>query len=310
MCARNLWGCQLEEASVIELISVILTTYKREDALGAVLRGLARQSDRAFEIIVADDGSGPATRELVERGASDLDVVLKHVWQADRGFRAGEVRNRAILASRGGYCIFLDGDCIPRPDFIAAHRRLAEPGCFVAGNRILLSRALTETTLRERLEPEIWGFGAFVRQRLRGDINRLVPLVHLPLGPLRKANARNWEGCRSCNLAVWRSDLDRVDGFDAAYAGWGKEDSDLVVRLLHAGVARKDGRFATGVLHLWHPVEDRSALLKNETRLAEIVRSNHVRAEHGLSKLAASPLAATALPGAAPRPMASWRADD
>ncbi len=292
------------------LISIITTTYDREDALDAVLRGLSRQTDRAFEVVIADDGSGPATAALIERWKVRLGVPLIHVRQEHRGFRAAEIRNRAIRASRGLYCIFLDGDCIPRPDFIAAHRRLAEPGCFVAGNRILLSRALTETTLRERLEPEIWGFGAFVRQRLRGDINRLVPLVHLPLGPLRKANARNWEGCRSCNLAVWRSDLDRVDGFDAAYAGWGKEDSDLVVRLLHAGVARKDGRFATGVLHLWHPVEDRSALPKNETRLAEIVRSNRVRAEHGLSKLAASPLAATALPGAAPRPMASWRADD
>ena len=87
-----------------ELISVILTTYKREDALEAVLRGLARQTDRAFEIIVADDGSGSATRELVERRAAALDVPLRHVWQEDRGFRAGEARNRAVLASRGAYC--------------------------------------------------------------------------------------------------------------------------------------------------------------------------------------------------------------
>src|SRR5207302_2330112 len=142
----------------------------------------------------------------------------------------------------------------------------------------LLSRALTEMTLRERLEPEIWSFGAFVRQRLRGDINRLVPLVHLPLGPLRKANARNWEGCRSCNLAVWRSDLDRVDGFDATYTGWGKEDSDLVVRLFHSGIGRKDGRFATGVLHLWHPRVDRSDLERNERKLQGIMSSDEVRA--------------------------------
>jgi hypothetical protein len=213
-----------------------------------------------------------------------LGVALTHVWQEHRGFRAAAVRNRAIRASQGSYCIFLDGDCIPRSDFIAAHRSLAEPGWFVAGNRVLLSRPLTEQVLRERLAPETWSFGAFVRSRLRGEINRLMPLIHLPLGAARKAKARSWHGCRSCNLAVWRSDLERVDGFDASYTGWGKEDSDLVVRLLHAGVMRKDGRFATGVLHLWHPEADRSQLPHNEAKLGHVLESDHVRAETGLSQ--------------------------
>ena len=124
-----------------ELISVIVTTYNREDALDAVLRSLAAQSDSDFEVVVADDGSGPATRELIAAWKAKLAVRLEHVWHEDRGFRAAEIRNRAILAARGGYCIFLDGDCIARPDFVATHRRLAEPGWFVTGNRILLSPA-------------------------------------------------------------------------------------------------------------------------------------------------------------------------
>ena len=90
----------------------------------------------------------------------------------------------------------------------------------------------------------------------------------------------------ACNLAVWRSDFERIDGFDAAYVGWGKEDSDLVVRLLHAGVRRKDGRFATGVLHLWHPAADRSALPDNETKLEQIIRTDRIRAARGISALA------------------------
>jgi glycosyltransferase involved in cell wall biosynthesis len=267
------------------LISLIVTTHDREDALDAVLRALARQDDRAFEVVIADDGSGAATAALIEGWKARLGVPLRHVWQEHRGFRAAEIRNRAVAAARGDYCVFLDGDCLPRADFVAAHRRLAEPGWFVAGNRVLLSRSLTETVLRDRQEAEHWRFATFLRHRLRGDVNRLLPVFRLPLGALRRANARRWEGCRSCNLAVWRADLERIDGFDAAYVGWGKEDSDLVVRLLHAGVRRKDGRFATGVLHLWHPAADRCALPVNEDKLRQIIRTDRVRAARGLSTL-------------------------
>jgi glycosyltransferase involved in cell wall biosynthesis len=279
---------------VAELISVIVTTYNREDALDAVLRSLACQIDQSFEVVVADDGSGPATAELLERWKSKVAQHIDRVWHEDRGFRAAEIRNRAILASRGVYCIFLDGDCIVRPDFVGMHRRLAEPGCFVTGNRILLSLELTARILREGLMPESWSFGSWLAQRLCGRVNRLSALLHLPLGPLRRLRRHAWRGARSCNLAVWRSDLDRVDGFDADYCGWGKEDSDVIVRLLHAGVRRKDGVFATGVLHLWHPDADRDQLAANERKLSDIIASDNIRARRGLSALRSAPSPALA----------------
>jgi glycosyltransferase involved in cell wall biosynthesis len=270
---------------VADLISVIVTTYNREDALDAVLRALARQSDRAFEVILADDGSRKATADVIEAWKGKLGRPLAHVWHEDRGFRAAEIRNRAILAARGAYCIFLDGDCLPRPDFVASHRRLAEPGWFVTGNRILLSPELTAQVLRDKLTPELWGLPTLLAQRARGGINRVSALLHLPLGPLRRLRQSAWRGARSANLAVWRADLDRVDGFDADYNGWGKEDSDIIVRLLRAGIRRKDGAFATGVLHLWHPQADRRLLPRNERKLSDIISSDEIRAQRGLSAL-------------------------
>jgi hypothetical protein len=212
-------------------------------------------------------------------------MPLKHVRHEHRGFRGGEIRNRGIFVSTGELCIFLDGDCLAGADFVAAHRRLAEPGWFVTGNRILLSRALTGTVLAGGAEAEAWGLGTLLRQRLRGGINRLMPTLRLPLGPLRKLKRASWEGAQTCNLAVMRVDLDRLDGFDGSYTGWGLEDSDLVVRLLHAGVRRKDGRFATGVLHLWHVPNDRSQLPANQTRLDEVLGGTRVRALRGMSVL-------------------------
>jgi glycosyltransferase involved in cell wall biosynthesis len=270
---------------VPDLISVIITTYNREDALAAVLSALSRQADRGFEVVIADDGSRPATAALVERWRPRLGVPLGHVWQEDKGFRAAEIRNRAILACRGDYCVFLDGDCIARSDFIAIHRRLAEPRWFVTGNRVLLSPALTEAVLRDGLQPDAWTASEWIAQRRRGGVNRLAAVLRLPLGPVRKLGPGQWRGARSCNLAVWRSDLDGVDGFDASFAGWGREDSDLLIRLLHAGVRRKDGRFATGVIHLWHPEADRAQLAANDDRLEAVLRSDRTRAERGLSAL-------------------------
>jgi glycosyltransferase involved in cell wall biosynthesis len=280
---------------VAELISVIVTTYNREDALDAVLRSLARQDDSGFEVIVADDGSGDATAKLIDAWKTKYGCRLDHVWHADRGFRAAEIRNRAILAARGAYCVFLDGDCIARPDFVATHRRLAERGWFVTGNRALLSAELTTEVLREKLTPESWSLGRWFAERRRGGVNRLSALLHLPLGPLRRIRQQAWRGARSCNLAIWRADLDRVDGFDADYSGWGKEDSDIIVRLLHAGVRRKDGTFATGVLHLWHRDADRSQLSENERKLAGVAAGDRMRARLGLSALQRASSAATAV---------------
>jgi glycosyltransferase involved in cell wall biosynthesis len=282
-----------------DLISVIVSTYNRDDALDAVLRALSRQSDHNFEIVVADDGSGAPTlrvvRDWIARGAP-----VKHVWHEDRGFRLAEIRNLGIRASAGRYLVFLDGDCIARRNFVVAHRRLAEAGWFVTGNRILLSRDLTERVLRDGLEPELWGSAVCVSHRLRGDLNRVAPLFDLPLGPARKLPGRRWMGARGSNMAFWRADLDAVDGFDAAFEGWGREDSDIFIRLIRAGVRRKDGRFATGVLHLWHREADRSGLDANERQLADIMQSDTVKARRGLSSSGAA-VASAVLAGGAVR---------
>jgi len=274
--------------TVAELISIIVATYNRKDALNAVLRSLAGQSDRDFEVVIADDGSTAQTAALIEAWRGKVRFRLEHIWQEDKGFRLAEIRNRAILAARGTYCIFLDGDCIVRPGFIASHRRLAEPGWFVSGNRVLLSRALTARVLSEHLALETWSFAAWVNERRHGGINRLAALLNLPLGLLRRLRSREWRGARACNLAVWRSDLDCVDGFDADYSGWGREDSDIFIRLLRAGVRRKEGTFATGVLHLWHGEADRSQLADNERKLSGLVAGDRICAQRGLSSLQAA----------------------
>lgn len=268
-----------------DLISVIVATYNRPDALNAVLRSLTQQSDSDFEVLIADDGSRPDTAAVVTQWQGRIGRRLVHVWHPDDGFRLAEIRNRAILAAAGAFCIFLDGDCLARRDFIAAHRALAERGWFVTGNRVLLSRELTERVLSESVQAERWSAAQWLAARSSRGINRLAPLMSLPLGPLRKIAAHAWRGARGANIAVWRSDLIKIDGFDSSFAGWGREDSDLFVRLIRAGVRRKDGRYATGVLHLWHKEADRARLSENERRLGAVLAGDRIVASKGLSAL-------------------------
>ena len=263
-------------------IAVIVSTYDRPDALSAVLRSLTAQTYRRFEIVVADDGSGPETRVLVERHAEESSLELRHIRQEDRGYRLAAVRNRAAAATEQPYLIFLDGDCLVRPDYVERHARLAEPGHFVHGSRVRLDPGLSRTAIEQ--EPGIvrWSATRWLGEWLRGRVDRFAPLLRVPLGPLRRMSPRRWRGVKGCNLALWRADFLAVNGFDEGFQGWGFEDNDLVVRLIRNGVRRKEGRYAVPVLHLWHP--SRGPDPDSRERFERRLRSDAVRAERGVDR--------------------------
>jgi glycosyltransferase involved in cell wall biosynthesis len=149
---------------------------------------------------------------------------------------------------------------------------------------MLLSERFTAEVLRERLPIHEWSTRRWLIAWVRREVNRALPLAQLPDGPLRKRDAKRWEGVKTCNLSAWRDDLVRVNGFDERYSGWGLEDSDLVIRLVHAGVRHKSARFAAPVFHLWHRENDRMQLDENQRRLDEIIASNRIAAAVGLDQ--------------------------
>lgn len=264
--------------------SVIVTTYNRPDALRAVLHGYAAQSTHDFELLVADDGSTADTATVVNDFARCAPFEVKHVWQPDQGFRAAAARNRALAQTQRDYVVFTDGDCIPAPHFVQRHQQLAEAGWFLSANRVLLNPRFTEHVLKHKLPVHDWTAVRWGRAWLKRDINRLLPLLHLPDGQWRKRGAHTWQGAKTCNLSAWRADLVRVNGFNEAFNGWGLEDSDLVIRLLHSGVQHKNARFAAPVFHLWHHENDRSRLQQNQTLLNELLKTPQPYAAQGLDQ--------------------------
>lgn len=263
-------------------LALVVLTYNRSDALLAVLRGLVGQCGPGEEVVVADDGSAPAQVQALHESVPAFACPVRHVWHPDVGFTAARARNLGALHAHGDYLVFLDGDCVPQADFVAQHRRLARAGCFVNGSRVLLSQRLSARALAGELDLQAVSAAAWARLALRGDVNKLSHLQRWPTGWRRQQREFRWQGIRSCNFGLWRSDFERVDGFDDSFQGWGHEDADLVLRLHNAGMARLDGFWATEVFHLWHAEHSRSREGDNRQRVLDRQRTGQVRASAGL----------------------------
>jgi glycosyltransferase involved in cell wall biosynthesis len=264
------------------LISVIVSTYNRPKALYWSLLGLKEQTDANFEVIVADDGSKEETRLLIEKFQKEFSVPLIHAWQEDLGFRLAEVRNTAVKKAHGSYLIFLDGDCIPMPDFVRNHRALAEPKTIVAGNRLLLSQNLTEQIENQKVNPLRWHWNNWLKARFTGGVNRLLPLLTLP-NPLRNSKPAKWQRVRGCNFALAASDLLEINGFDEAMKGWGFEDSEFAIRFINNGGRVKSGTFSTGVCHLWHKEGNKEKKGPNWDRVLFNLQSKNTQPAKGLN---------------------------
>jgi glycosyltransferase involved in cell wall biosynthesis len=255
-------------------ISLIISTYERPGALNQVLRGVRRQTERPAEILVADDGSGAATRELIASWQPKLPSPVRHIWHEHLGFRKTIILNQCVAAATGEYLVLLDGDCVPHDRFVADHARLAERNFWVQGRRCFV---------REDVAAEFSPGATPLWQWIGlGRIKGLAKAIWLPW-PLIRRNCGQ-RGIIGCNMGFWRDDLLAVNGFDEEYSGWGGEDSDVGTRLYHLGRPRKFVYGHALVYHLNHPMLERAHVSASLQRLAETIRSKKIRCERGVNQ--------------------------
>lgn len=252
------------------MISILLATYNWPQALKLCLESLSTQTDLNFEIIIADDGSTSETKCLIEATQAEFPVKMTHLWQEDQGFRKASILNQAIKVAGGEYLIFLDGDCIVQPDFIAQHRALAQVNHLVTGSRVLLNDKLS----KELLSWSFWDFKKFTNHllshRLSGGVNKYWPLkIKLGDDSWRNYSKFVWRRIKGCNMACWKADALAIGGFDDTMTGWGHEDADFVFRLQNSGLIRKSGSWSTEVLHLYHRINNQSSAAENARRVRE-----------------------------------------
>ena len=262
-------------------LAVVISTYNAPNFLRLVLEGYRQQSVRHFSIYIADDGSGDETKALIKKAKNDFPVPIHHIWQADNGFQKARIHNEVIQQITEPYTLLTDGDCIPLPDLVSTHLKFANNNFFISGSRILLSQRWTETLCQESsfkiAQSPLW----WLKQRLAGNVNRFFPLL---LTPQLSKSMNKLAGIRGCHLSCPTEALVRINGFDEYFEGWGREDSDLTARLLHAGLMRKNLR-GQPVLHLWHTECSRNRLEENDAMLQACLNERRVEAIRGLKQL-------------------------
>ncbi len=269
--------------TAVPQLSLIVSVYNKPGNLRLVLAALKRQSRKDFEVLIADDGSGPEIRQVVAEAGGQAGFPLTHLWHEDRGWRKNIILNNAIRSAASDYLVFIDGDCLPSQHFLLDHWNGRERGRVLLGRRVETSERWSKALTLERVRSgafEQFGWNE-LSDMLRGKSLRVEDGVRIPSAILRAILLRSARGMLGANFSAWKSDLEAVNGFDELYDGPGcGEDSDLQYRLSLTGVRGKSLRNVAIAYHVWHPrtvVSDASW-----DRFEAVRKSREPRCTHGL----------------------------
>lgn len=268
--------------------SIILATYEWPEALAKVLSGLVTQSEKNFEVMVADDGSGAPTKAVLQAYQKRVPFRIEHFWQPHSGFRKSRILNEAIRAAKGETLIFLDGDCVPHREFVEQHIALQEKGHrYVCGRRVDLSKEFSEQLTAAQIEGgAVNGVGSGIfdlwLDSLKKNGSKPFHRAYMVRSPLLRRLCKLDEvvDLKGCNFSVSRADMLAIDGFDQSYEGYGREDTDVEIRLQNLGLSIKSAKNLCLQFHLWH--EPRAFTPVNEDLLAAVKNEKRVKALRGL----------------------------
>jgi hypothetical protein len=258
--------------------TLIIATYNWPDALELVLTSLLKQSTLPEEVIIADDGSTEDTKHLIELYSNKLQSGVQHIWQADNGFQKTSVLNKSVSKAKGDYIIQIDGDIVLHKHFIRDHIKLAQQGQFIHGSRTLLSK---EVTVKAIIEKDIY-FSIF-----KNDIKNRFNSFYLPfLSKMISTRNNNLKGTRGCNFSFWKQDFIEANGYNEDMKGWGKEDTELSVRLMNNNLQKYKLKCRAVCYHLHHKIASKKGLTLNKNILESAIHNKTKRCSNGVNKYA------------------------
>ena len=260
--------------------SLIISTYNSPDRLRRCLQAVLRQRVMPTEVVIADDGSNDDTRQIVSEIAATTSIPIIHVWQPDNGFRLARIRNMAIGKAIGEYIICIDGDILVDKNFVHDHLCFARCGQFITGSRTLLMPAATQKYMDEpNAFPSF--FSRFVAKRKYAFRCYLFAKLY---ATMRRCTTAPYFYVTGCNMSFWKNDLLKVNGYNEAIQGWGREDTDIAVRLFNTGIKQCFLRFYAVVYHLHHLENNRDSVEANDALFRQSLAEKITRIEQGIDK--------------------------
>ncbi len=266
--------------------SVIISTYNQPEWLKKVLIGYEQQTYQDFEIVIADDGSTHETKQLIEDFQQNSSLNIQHVWQKDEGFQKTKILNKSIVASKGDYLIFTDGDCIPRQDFVEKHLKLKRDNAFLSGGYFKLPLSISKSISKEDIVSQScfdkkWLLEKGLKSNFK--LNKLTSfgLKEYLLNKLTPTKA-TWDGM---NASGFKKDILAVNGFDERMQ-YGGEDREMGERLMNSGVKPIQIRYSAICLHLFHERSyvNEKAISKNKSIRSKTKKLNTTWSDFGIKQ--------------------------
>lgn len=259
-------------------ISVIISTYNAVDWLKKTLWGYAIQTTSDFEIVIADDGSGPQTKELIDEFKLDFPVPIIHVWQEDHGFQKTKILNKAIEVASSSYILTTDGDCIPKNDFLEQHLTFREPGYFLSGGYFKLSLDISMSISKADIDSQACFQLEWLKERgLKSSIKNQKLTTNKGLASVLNNITPTKPSWNGHNASGWKKDILSVNGFDERMQ-YGGEDREMGERLINMGIKAKQIRYSAICVHLEH---SRGYINNEALKLNASIRKNTKQKEFG-----------------------------
>ncbi len=267
--------------------SVIISTYNSPEWLKKTLWGFLAQTELDFEVVIADDGSKPDTKELIHQFSNQFKYPITHVWHEDNGFQKTIILNKAIQQTQSEYLIFTDGDCVPRCDFIAKHMEFREKGYFLSGGYYKLPMKISQDIGQQDIqEQKCFNLAWLWSQGLNKSLKNLKLVATKwnkeALFNTMTTTKASWNGH---NASGWKKDILHVNGFDERME-YGAEDREMGDRLWNYGIKSKRIRFSAICIHLDHArgYVNKEALDKNRKIWNETKRTKKIKTPFGIVK--------------------------
>lgn len=257
-------------------IALLVSTYNWPKALELIFESILVQTKLPDEILIADDGSTLETKIIINDFSLRINVPVKHFWQEDKGFRKAKILNIAVAGTEVDYIIQVDGDCILHKNFIEDHFDNIEANSYLYGSRVNILPAFVDKIFRKK----IISFNFFSK-----EIKNKTRTLRFPfLAKMYKPHYGISKKFRGCNVSYWRNDFIEINGYNEDFEGWGREDSDLAIRLGNKGVLAKRLRYGGIIFHIYHKEKPKDNLELNNSIEKETIDSKIVRISNGIEK--------------------------